>query len=137
MCCVRTLLCLLLICSVSLFGPDGAEAAASRQRHRLGLQKISEFCPPIRISSKSWALSEPRSACSAPTAMLQGDFASDDNAKKNIARNMLRIAADINAGFPDDGKRHVTCYTCHRGEAVRNWKHRAPGAAPKPPHRRQ
>ncbi len=47
----------------------------------------------------------------------RGDFASDDNPKKNMARNMLRIAADINATFPD-GKRHVTCYTCHRGEAT-------------------
>jgi hypothetical protein len=47
---------------------------------------------------------------------VRGDFASDDNPKKNIARNMLRIAADVNSSFPD-GKRHVTCYTCHRGEA--------------------
>jgi hypothetical protein len=47
---------------------------------------------------------------------VQGDFASDDNPKKSVARNMLRVAADINANFPD-GQRHVTCYTCHRGEA--------------------
>ena len=45
---------------------------------------------------------------------IAGDFASDDNPKKSMARNMLRIAADINTGFPD-GKMHVTCYTCHRG----------------------
>jgi hypothetical protein len=62
---------------------------------------------------------------------VQGDFASDDNPKKNMARNMLRIAADINATFPD-GKRHVTCYTCHRGEAKPKMEPPAPGAAPKP-----
>ena len=62
---------------------------------------------------------------------VAGDFASDENAKKSIARNMLRIAADINAGFPD-GQRHVTCYTCHRGEAVPKTEAPAPGAAPKP-----
>jgi len=46
-----------------------------------------------------------------------GDFASDDNPKKAVARNMMRITADLNAGFPD-GKQHVTCYTCHLGDAT-------------------
>jgi len=47
---------------------------------------------------------------------VQGDFASDDNPKKNTARAMIRMATDINSRFPD-GKRHVSCYTCHRGKA--------------------
>ncbi len=62
---------------------------------------------------------------------VQGNFASDDNPKKNMARNMLRIAADINATFPD-GKQHVTCYTCHRGEATPKTEPPAPGAEAKP-----
>ena len=45
---------------------------------------------------------------------VQGNFASDDNPKKNMARMMLTMARQINMNFPD-GKRHVTCYTCHRG----------------------
>ena len=45
---------------------------------------------------------------------MQGDFASDDNPKKETARMMLSMAREINAKFPD-GKRHVSCYTCHRG----------------------
>ena len=45
---------------------------------------------------------------------VQGDFASDDNPKKETARMMLTMARDVNAKFPD-GKRHVSCYTCHRG----------------------
>jgi photosynthetic reaction center cytochrome c subunit len=45
---------------------------------------------------------------------VQGDFASDDNPKKETARMMLTMAREINAKFPD-GKRHVSCYTCHRG----------------------
>src|SRR5579859_7472114 len=45
---------------------------------------------------------------------VQGDFASDDNPKKETARHMLAMSREINAKFPD-GKRHVTCYTCHRG----------------------
>ena len=46
---------------------------------------------------------------------VQGDFASDDVPKKNIARAMIRMVADLNSKFPD-GKAHVSCYTCHRGE---------------------
>jgi hypothetical protein len=45
---------------------------------------------------------------------VMGDFASDENPKKNIARAMIRMANDINSKFPD-GKAHVSCYTCHRG----------------------
>ncbi len=62
---------------------------------------------------------------------VAGDFASDNNPKKSMARNMLRMAADINATFPD-GKQHVTCYTCHRGEATPKTEPPAPGAAAKP-----
>ena len=55
---------------------------------------------------------------------VAGDFSSDANPKKEIARMMFRMVADINARFPD-GKPHVTCYTCHRGEIQ-------PKAAPEP-----
>jgi hypothetical protein len=46
---------------------------------------------------------------------VQGDFASDENGKKNVARAMIRMVNDLNSKFPD-GKAHVSCYTCHRGE---------------------
>jgi Photosynthetic reaction centre cytochrome C subunit len=46
---------------------------------------------------------------------VQGNFASDDNPKKEIARHMISMAMEINSKFPD-GKMHVSCYTCHRGE---------------------
>ena len=46
---------------------------------------------------------------------VQGNFASDENPKKDVARHMIAIAQKVNAEFPD-GKMHVTCYTCHRGE---------------------
>jgi photosynthetic reaction center cytochrome c subunit len=48
---------------------------------------------------------------------VAGDFASDENPKKSTARNMMRITADLNAGFPDH-QVHVTCWTCHRGDAT-------------------
>jgi len=48
------------------------------------------------------------------TCHVQGDFASDENEHKVIARHMITMTREINAKFPD-GKQHVTCYTCHRG----------------------
>lgn len=55
---------------------------------------------------------------------VQGDFASDENPKKEVARHMIEMSQKINTQFPD-GKMHVTCYTCHRGEAE-------PKTAPEP-----
>ena len=55
---------------------------------------------------------------------VMGNFASDENPKKEIARHMIQMAQKINAEFPD-GKMHVSCYTCHRGEAE-------PKTAPEP-----
>ena len=46
---------------------------------------------------------------------VQGNFASDDNPKKETARQMITMSQQINKTFPD-GKMHVTCFTCHRGE---------------------
>ena len=45
---------------------------------------------------------------------VQGNFPSDDNPKKNMARMMITMAREINSKFPD-GEQHVRCYTCHRG----------------------
>lgn len=55
---------------------------------------------------------------------VQGNFASDENPKKQTARMMIAMTQEINGKFTD-GKMHVTCYTCHRGEAE-------PKTAPEP-----
>jgi Photosynthetic reaction centre cytochrome C subunit len=55
---------------------------------------------------------------------VQGNNASDDNPKKEIARHMIQMVQQINSNFPD-GKLHVSCFTCHRGEAE-------PKTAPEP-----
>jgi hypothetical protein len=46
---------------------------------------------------------------------VQGDFAADDKPTKVTARMMFAMTQEINAKFPD-GKAHVTCFTCHRGQ---------------------
>jgi hypothetical protein len=55
---------------------------------------------------------------------VQGNFASDENPKKEIARHMIEMMQKVNLGF-SDSKMHVSCYTCHRGEAE-------PKTAPEP-----
>jgi hypothetical protein len=55
---------------------------------------------------------------------VQANFASDDNPKKEVARHMIEMSQKLNAQFAD-GKMHVTCYTCHRGETE-------PKTAPEP-----
>jgi hypothetical protein len=55
---------------------------------------------------------------------VQGDFASDENPKKEIARHMISMVQDISAKYADT-KEHVTCYTCHAGSAT-------PKSAPPP-----
>jgi hypothetical protein len=56
---------------------------------------------------------------------VQGNFASDDNPKKDVARHMITMTKQINGNFPEGGKMRVSCYTCHRGEAE-------PKTAPEP-----
>jgi len=68
----------------------------------------SELIPTMR--SYTVALGVKCDACH-----VQGDFANDEKHMKQVARMMIVMAQEINAKFPD-GKVHVTCYTCHRGD---------------------
>jgi len=54
----------------------------------------------------------------------ENGFASDEKETKIKARHMIEMTQKINANFPD-GKMHVSCFTCHRGEAE-------PKTAPEP-----
>jgi hypothetical protein len=124
------LLCLVFICSFSLLAQRGG---------RGGGEPVIPAGPPKNLKILPADVNIQQTMGAFRTALgvqcnychVAGDFPSDDNPKKNMARNMLRIAADINATFPD-GKRHVTCYTCHRGEAKPKMEAPAAGAAPKP-----
>ena len=65
---------------------------------------------------------------------IQGNFASDENPKKEIGRHMITMTEEINAKFPD-GKVHVTCFTCHRGAVAPETVGTPPpaGGGPPPP----
>ena len=47
----------------------------------------------------------------------RNDRANDSKPEKVTARMMFAMVKDINSKFPD-GKEHVTCYTCHRGQQM-------------------
>ena len=49
---------------------------------------------------------------------VKGDFASDENPHKEIARTMIAMTQAINTklGGGEKAHVHVSCFTCHRGE---------------------
>ena len=47
---------------------------------------------------------------------VPGKFDSDDRHDKNVARSMIKMTIALNANV-FDGKRELTCYMCHRGQA--------------------
>src|SRR5215469_6039266 len=47
---------------------------------------------------------------------VAGNYASDDNPKKEVARKMIAVTQRLNTEL-GNGKLRVSCYTCHRGEA--------------------
>lgn len=63
---------------------------------------------------------------SCNTCHVRGNFASEDNDKKLIARRMLEMTKAMNTQFfpdykPKEGESvlgRVTCYTCHKGESI-------------------
>lgn len=48
---------------------------------------------------------------------VSNSYASDDNPKKEVARQMIGLTKGISMNF-NDGKMHVSCYTCHRGQTT-------------------
>jgi hypothetical protein len=48
---------------------------------------------------------------------VAGQWADDSKPDKATALMMISMVGDINAKF-GDGKMHVSCYTCHRGEVT-------------------
>ena len=51
---------------------------------------------------------------------VAGDFASDNNPRKAITRNMMQMVANLSQTV---GKDRVTCYTCHRGDTMPRTRH--------------
>jgi photosynthetic reaction center cytochrome c subunit len=95
--------------------PNGPTAAQSYENvHVLGDLSRQQFVRTM-LSIKSWVA--PEAGCNychnAP------DYTNDDKYTKRVAREMLRMTRHINTDWTAHvGKTGVTCYTCHRGQAV-------------------
>jgi len=97
---------------VSAKGPTAAEVYQNVQV--LGDLSKAEFAR-LMLSFKSWVASE--EGCNlchnAP------DYASDEKYAKQVARAMIVMTRHINTDWTTHVKgTGVTCYTCHRGQAV-------------------
>jgi hypothetical protein len=153
---MRAFALLLLLCPIGLYAQRGGGGAPGGPPP--GPPKNLKILPAdVNIQQVMGgirtALGVQCNFCHGPAAAADGggggrgpagpiDFASDENPKKLIARNMFRMVDDLNSG-PLNGKMHVTCYTCHRGEATPKMEAPAPegggrgrggrGAPPPPP----
>ena len=70
-----------------------------------------EQVQPVMVAART-GLGQPCTLCH-----VQGQWADDSKPEKATARMMISMTGDINAKF-GDGKMHVSCYTCHRGEEM-------------------
>ena len=124
---MRFLLALLFVVPLCAQEPPAVSAAPKKQAPPPKNLKVLKVPPTdIRATMQSYraALGVQCDFCH-----VKGDFASDENPKKIVARMMILLAQDVNAKFPDS-KEHVTCYTCHRG--AQEPLTAAPPAAPAP-----
>jgi len=93
-------------------GPKAADTYENV--HVLGDLSEAQFARTM-LSIKSWVA--PDVGCNfchnAP------EYSNDDKYTKRVAREMLRMTRHINTDWTAHvGKTGVTCYTCHRGQAV-------------------
>jgi hypothetical protein len=108
---MRFLLTLLLLVPLCAQEPPAATKQARTPQPPKNLKVLKVPPADIRATMQSFRLAL---GVQCDFCHVKGDFASDENPKKDIARRMIVLAQDVNAKFPD-GKEHVTCYTCHRG----------------------
>jgi hypothetical protein len=110
---MRLLLPILL--AIALFGQEPPAGAPKKggppQPHKnLKILKDEEVRP--MMGAFRTALGVQCTGCH-----VQGDFASDANPKKDVARTMITMVRETNGKFLD-GKTQVTCFTCHRGDSM-------------------
>ena len=106
---MRFLLAVLLLCPLFAQPPQEGQKKAPYVPKNLQVLKVQPSEIRGIMHSYAVALGGKCDMCH-----VQGDFASDENHHKIIARKMITMTEEINSKFPD-GKVHVTCYTCHRG----------------------
>ena len=109
---MRQLLILLAISSIALFAQEPAGGGRGRgpaapPKNLKVLPADDQLIPTMRAAAAGLGV-----MCND---CHEADRSSDAKPEKVTARMMFAMVKDINSKFPD-GKVHVTCYTCHRGQ---------------------
>ena len=106
-----------LLVSATLYGQTSAARPATPPPAAKNLSLLaSDSDIPFVMRSFTQALGVQCVYCH-----VQGDFASDANPKKEVARKMIAMVRQIDASFPSSagvfpaGYHEVDCSTCHRG----------------------
>jgi hypothetical protein len=107
---MRVLATMILLATTVLLAQDAAPKKGGGMPH-----KNLKVLPDENIGQIMQAYRVALGAQNCQYCHVQGDFASDENQKKEVARNMIRMTNEINAKFPGERVR-VTCYTCHAGK---------------------
>jgi len=123
---MRFLLPLLLLVPLCAQEPPAAPKQARTPQPPKNLKVLKVPPADIRATMQSFRVAL---GVGCDYCHVKGDFASDENPKKDVARTMIVLAQGVNAKFPD-GKEHVTCYTCHRGDQEPKTSPPAPPPAP-------
>ena len=109
---MRQLLLILAICATALYAQEPPAGGRGRgpQAPPKNLKVLTpeNLMPNMRLAVAG--LGVMCNDCHVAT-----DRSSDEKEMKVMARMMFSMVNDLNAKFPD-GKAHVTCYTCHRGQ---------------------
>jgi Photosynthetic reaction centre cytochrome C subunit len=119
---MRIIFAFALLVLLSLSGQDKADKASQPQPNPTNLKVLKVTTRPEVVQIMRTFTAGLGTQCNY--CHVQGNNASDENPKKEIARHMIQMVQEINGKFPD-GKMVVTCYTCHRGETQ-------PKTAPEP-----
>jgi len=117
-----TFFAITLLASLPLFAQDKQEKADTPRPNPTNLKVLKVTARPEVTQIMRTFTAGLGTQCNY--CHVQGNFASDENPKKETARHMIQMVQEINGKFPD-GKMLVTCYTCHRGETQ-------PKTAPEP-----
>jgi len=108
---MRFVLPMLFLCTLSAQPPQEAPrpGRGPMEMKNLKILKPADVMPAMRAFRTGLGVD-------CEFCHVKGDRASDANPHKVTAREMVEMTRQINTHFTD-AKEHVTCYTCHRGEA--------------------
>ena len=113
---MRLLAAILFVATAFLLAQDAPKQDAPKKGGGGMPHKNLKVLPDQNIGQIMMQFRTALGASGCDFCHVQGDWASDANPKKEVARHMITMVNEINAKFPD-GQTHVTCYTCHAGKA--------------------